>query len=189
MKFSPEILIHDLKPAGFFLLEDSGVIKTILGSCITVTMFNRRTGKAAACHPVLPECRIGDICNRRDCRDKYKYVDCIIPEMARLFQKSKIRPEEIEVKMFGGAELIYNTFVETRPIQVGRANIAMARKKLTEHGFEITSFDVGGPIGRKLFFDTATGNVWVKLLHGEPIHSPGEKVMKKQPRLQFNGQK
>jgi chemotaxis receptor (MCP) glutamine deamidase CheD len=42
----------------------------------------------------------------------------------------------------------------------------MARKKLAEAGLELKSSDVGGFQGRKIYFDTDSGDVWVKRFRG-----------------------
>ena len=41
-------------------------------------------------------------------------------------------------------------------------NISMARQKLNELDLQLKSYEVGGNQGRKIFFDTATGDVWLK---------------------------
>ena len=187
MKFTPDTLIHQLKPAGFFFLEKPGVIRTVLGSCVTVTMFCKRTGAASACHPVLPSCRENDACYFAGCRGKYKYVECVIPEMARLFKKSGVAMEELEVKLFGGGEMITNNTISPQVIQVGRMNAEMAMKKLAGLDIKLKSYDIGGTLGRRLFFDTSTGNVWVKKLTKQSASIFEKKDIQKQIILQSDG--
>ena len=187
MKFKPDTLIHHLKPAGFFFIEKPGVIRTVLGSCVTVTMFCKRTGAASACHPVLPSCRENDACYFAGCRDKYKYVECVIPEMARLFRKSGVDMEELEVKLFGGGEMITNNSTKPQVIQVGRMNAEMAMKKLAGLNIKIKSCDIGGILGRRVFFDTSTGDVWVKKLTKQNASIFERKDIQKQTIMQSDG--
>lgn len=187
MKFKQDTLIHHLKPAGFFFLEKSGVIRTVLGSCVTVTMYCRRTGTASACHPVLPACRENKVCYFAGCRNKYKYVECVIPEMARLFRKAGIRMEELEVKLFGGSEMITKNNSQSQVIQVGRMNAEMAMKKFTTLDIKLKSYDIGGSVGRRLYFDTSTGDVWVKKLTGNAATLFEKKDIQKQTLLQREG--
>lgn len=187
MKFKQDTLIYHLKPAGFYFLEQPGVIRTVLGSCVTVTMFCRRTGMASACHPVLPACRENKACYFAGCRKKYKYVECVIPEMARLLKKSGVAMEELEVKLFGGSEMITKNNAHAQVIQVGRMNAEMAMKKLTALGIQVKSYDIGGTLGRRLFFDTSTGDVWVKRLTKQAVSIFESKDIQKQTLMQRDG--
>ena len=163
MKFSPETAIHYLKPGGFFFLKKPGVIRTVLGSCVTVTMFARSKGIGAACHPILPECReTKKACYFAGCQDKFRYVECVIPEMIRLFRKERIKSEDLEVKLFGGSEMITNNNPVPQVIRVGLMNIEMTLNVLHSFDIQPTSRDTGGNLGRRLFFDTATGDVWIR---------------------------
>lgn len=163
MKFPHESITHHLKPGGFFFLQEPGIIKTVLGSCVTVTMFCPRTGYASACHPVLPSCRENQACYFAGCSQKYKFVECVIPEMARLFKKHRMNLDELEVKLFGGSEMLAHNN-KPQVIQVGRMNAEMALKKLSGLHIQLKSSDIGGNVGRRVIFDTATGDVWVKKL-------------------------
>lgn len=154
-----------LKPADFYITSESMVIKTILGSCITITMFSRKIGAAAACHAVLPCCKDGT-CPPVSCTNKYKFVECVIPEMLKRFRELGAGPDDIEIKMFGGADMIMvrkdcRAWDNQR---VGRKNILMAREVARYHNLKLNNVDVGGTLGRKIVFDTQTGEVWLKRL-------------------------
>jgi len=187
VKFQHDAIIHHLKPAGFFFLEQPGVIRTVLGSCVTVTMLSRRTGAAAACHPVLPRCREKQGCYFAGCRDKYRYVECVIPEMVRLFRKTGVPPGELEVKLFGGSELITSNTTTVNHIQVGRMNAEIAMKVLKGLDMELKSYDIGGSFGRRLFFDTSSGDVWVKRLTRQTASIFEKRDFQKQEKLQRDG--
>lgn len=187
MIFKPDTPIHYLKPAGFYFLKKPGVIRTVLGSCVTITMLCRRTGTASACHPVLPWCRDNKTCYFAGCKQKYKYVGCVIPEMARLFKKSGAELDELEVKLFGGSEMITNSNKQAQVIQVGRMNIEMAEIKLEGLGIKVKSYDVGGTLGRRLLFDTKTGDVWIKKLNRQSASVFERKDIQKQILLQSDG--
>ena len=154
-----------LKPADLYMTSEQMVIKTVLGSCVTLTMFSPETGVSAACHAVLPSCQDCS-CASNVCMNKYKFVQCVIPEMLKRFKRLGIAPADIEIKMFGGADMIMvrkgsRSWDNQR---VGRKNIVMARDVAREHHLIIKSSDVGGTLGRKLYFDTETGEVCLKRL-------------------------
>lgn len=184
MKYPHDAEIHYLKPAGFYFLKKPGVIRTVLGSCITVTMYCRRNGFASACHPVLPWCREERICYFAGCKDKYKFVGCVIPEMARLFIQSGVKLDELEVKLFGGSEMLTTNSKQSQIIQVGRKNVEMAETKLEALNIKLKSFDTGGTLGRRLFFDTRSGDVWIKKLTKSDVSIFEKKDIEKQVLLQ-----
>jgi chemotaxis protein CheD len=62
----------------------------------------------------------------------------------------------IVAKIYGGAEVL--TGVSTR-FNIGRRNIAVAREMLGEFRIPIIFEDVGGNKGRKITFNTYTGEV------------------------------
>lgn len=163
MKFNEDLQAYFLKPGEICFAREPSVIRTVLGSCVTVTMLCRRLGAAAACHPVLPFCHEDHSCRPRNCHQKNKYVECVIPEMLRMFQELGGRKDELEVKLFGGANMfVHNNTTQREILHVGSKNVSMARQKIAEAELELKSFDVGGNQGRKIFFDTSSGDVWVR---------------------------
>ena len=154
---------HYLKPAEIYFVDKPLLIKTILGSCITVTMFSQRVGMAAACHALMPTCSQDSPCYDPTCLQRHKYVDCIIPFMLKKFHTMGIGTSEIEVKLFGGADMFEGN--GKGKVRVGRMNVEMARQVLANHGLRLKNFDVGGTSGRKIVFDTKTGEVWMKRLN------------------------
>jgi chemotaxis protein CheD len=162
MIFRDDVQTYFLKPAELRFVREPAVIRTVLGSCVTVTMYCRRLGAAAACHPVLPVCPEVETCRQAACRQKYKYVECVLPEMFRKFLDLGARREEVETKLFGGANMFSRNISRGEILHVGSKNVNMARHMLGELKLELKSFDVGGNQGRKLYFDTQSGDVWVK---------------------------
>ena len=154
-----------LKPADFYFTSEQMVIKTVLGSCLTITMFSKKLGVAAACHAVLPSCR-DKSCPPESCTNKYRFVECVIPEMLRRFQKLGVDSDDIEIKMFGVADMIMfrKGCSAWNNQRVGRQNILMAREVAKHHNLKLNNTDVGGTLGRKIYFDTETGDVWMKRL-------------------------
>ncbi|HBI14167.1 MAG TPA: chemotaxis protein CheD [Desulfobulbaceae bacterium] len=151
-----------LKPGEFCFVREPSLILTVLGSCVMVTMICRRLAAGAACHPVLPVCPSADSCQPDKCLLKNKYVACVIPEMIRKFQDLGGRLNEVEVKMFGGSNMFSRNSPQRDNLQVGSKNVSMARLKIAEAGLTLKSFDVGGNRGRKIYFYTDSGDVWVK---------------------------
>jgi chemotaxis protein CheD len=149
-----------LKPAGLFITNKPFIVTTVLGSCVSVTLFHQRLGLAAICHALLPQCGKEPDCT--NCHiEKYKYVACVIPEMIQKISKLGIRAAEIEVKLFGGTEMFASEILTP---SVGRQNIESAVRAIETGGMRLKNADVGGLVGRKIYFKTLTGQVFVKKL-------------------------
>jgi chemotaxis protein CheD len=152
-----------LKPSELLISHDPYEVTTVLGSCVAVTMFGARLGLAAICHAMLPAPGQG-LCLEAAAREPYKFVSFVVPFMAEAFRRAGLRPAEIEVKIFGGANLIGRHAGRDCPHCVGPANVRMAALLLEGESLRIRASNVGGGRGRKIVFNTRTGEVMHKHL-------------------------
>ncbi len=93
----------------------------------------------------------------------YKYVSNAIPAMVAVFHRACLQPHEVEVKIFGGANVIVSSAANGR-VGIGSTNVHHARMLLLQEGFQIKAANVGGLRGRKIIFNTLTGRVLHKHL-------------------------
>ena len=147
-----------LKPGELYFAKHPTVVSTVLGSCVSVTMYSRAAGTGAICHALLPE-------GPQD--DAFRYVNTSILHMLDMFAAQGIKHEQIEVKVFGGSEMIEDKGRST--LSIGRRNVEIAEQVLAARGLSPLASDVGGKRGRKLFFYTHTGEVFLKRLHRRKI--------------------
>lgn len=148
-----------LKPGEFYIGEKPAIVVTVLGSCVSVTLFNKRLRIGAICHATLPHCRKKERCTRY-CGDTFKYADCSIEFLLNKFRGFGIVENEIEVKIFGGADTLASQSENT----VGTMNIRIALETVRQRNLHIIAADVGDSFGRKLIFHTDTGDVFLKRL-------------------------
>ena len=158
-----EVIQVHLKPGELVICRDARIVTTVLGSCVTLTMFNPRLGLAAICHAMLPEPHHPDALYD-DHPDRYRYARFVIPAMADAFRRAGIRTDEIDAKLFGGANIMRSVDAAHSPPGVGQANIRMARLLLEREGLRLKASNVGGHGGRKIIFNTSTGGVLHKHL-------------------------
>ncbi len=142
-----------LKPGELVTTGEPVMVTTVLGSCVSVTMFHSRTGAAAICHGMLPY---------GGKSESFKYIDSSVRYMIGYFDSFKIMRKEIQVKLFGGADMFNSTQPGVSNLTVGWQNISAATHCLGEYGLVPKVRDVGGCKGRKLVFKTDTGAVFVK---------------------------
>jgi chemotaxis protein CheD len=145
------------------LLTRPGRVKTVLGSCVAITMRQRATGVSSIVHCLLPNAGIPfEALPPGEC---YRYVDSAVAHMLDGFARRGVRSRDLEVKLFGGSDNL-----EKLPgagfFHVGSRNVASALEALWARGVAPVSQGVGGRRGRLIEFDTSTGNVLVKRLPG-----------------------
>ena len=68
------------------------------------------------------------------------------------------------VKLFGGAQVLTCNEKDKAIKTIGEQNVIQAKKILKELGIAITSADIGGTRGRKLFFSIMTGEIYLRKL-------------------------
>jgi len=150
----PEIY---LQPGESRLVNEPAILRTLLGSCVGIAFRAPRLGLGALCHPMLPRFPVRPPMplNRAAAR---RYVDFAIRELAERFDVLGARRGEIEVKLFGGGDVLMSSDDSPRPT-VGSLNIEVARMVLEEEGFGVTASSLGGKRGVNIYFNTKTGEV------------------------------
>lgn len=155
----PEV---NVQPGESHLVREPAILRTVLGSCVGVTFLSRRLGIAALCHPMLPRapCKNGTGISVDAGR---RYVDFAIRDLARQFDSYCARRGEVEVKLFGGGDVLPVMNESTRPT-VGQMNCEAALRVLSEEGFKIAASSLGGNCGLHIQFHTGTGEVLLRRL-------------------------
>lgn len=118
-------------------------------------------GAGALCHGVLPRCP-----NPRpstfNTSEGHRYIDFSIHYLAEQFDALGARRNEMQVKLFGGADVLPVGRINADRPTVGAQNCQAAMEVLAEEGFTVSASDLGGVRGRRIHFHTGTGEV---LLH------------------------
>jgi len=147
-----------LKPGEVVMAYKPSLVSSVLGSCVAVTMFSRALKIGAICHAMLP-----DSGGRSD---DLRYVD---NALLNIFQKMReTGAEELVVKLFGGAQVLNVGSYASEKRTVGEQNVARAELVLAELGLKVAARDTGGVQGRKLYFCTGSGDVF--------LHRMGQKL-------------
>lgn len=152
-----------LKTAEMIFTEQPASVLTVLGSCLAITMFHRPFGIGAICHGLLPQCSKKKTCNK-GCKDEARYVECSIEQMISWFLRVDVILGEVEIKVFGGADMFSTRNDAEGPATVGKQNIETAMRLIKNKGLHIVAMDVGGEQGRKIFFNTLSGEVLLQRL-------------------------
>ncbi len=145
-----------LKPGEFYFAVNPSIVSTVLGSCVSITMYNDEQHMSAICHALLPEEIIPG--------DPYRYVDSSITSMLHQFDRHGIGREDIEVKLFGGSDILPTSDSSYRTMTVGQQNILRAQHIIARERLNLVASDVGGTRGRKILFHTHNGEIYLQRL-------------------------
>jgi len=162
---APSVVPVFLQPAELLFAETPTRVRTILGSCVAITMRVPRLGLASAAHCLLPYA--GAPVGKLSRAEALRYVDTTVAVMLGIFAQRGASPGELEIKIFGGAD----NLDRSKPgsgYRVGGRNVEAALQVLAEHGLAPVSSGVGGRWGRVIEFHTHTGDVFVRLLSSLP---------------------
>jgi len=96
--------------------------------------------------------------------DGYRYVDFSIRDLARQFDELGALRGEVEVKLFGGSDVLPIGGGVARPATVGRQNSEVAVELVEAEGLRLAASSLGGTRGRHIQFDTRTGEVRLRWL-------------------------
>ena len=154
-----------LQPGESRLVREPAILQTLLGSCVGIAFRVPRLGLGALCHPMLPRFPVKQAATLSRSAGR-RYVDYAIRDLAKQFDSLGARREEVEVKIFGGGDVLLMVNDAARPT-VGRLNCEVAMKVLEEEGFAVMASSLGGKRGVNIYFNTKTGEVLLKR-HTEP---------------------
>ena len=149
-----------LKPGEVVVAREPVLVTTVLGSCVSVTMFSPGSGVGAICHAMLPN-NVG-----RD--EDLRYVDTALRHIYRKVTGYGAG-RDLVVKLFGGARVLNVGEGGSPGRTVGEQNVARALEILEDLGLKVNSADTGGVVGRKLYFCTRDGDVYLRRMRDRKI--------------------
>ena len=155
-----------LEPGDFYFGSGHTRISTLLGSCISITLWHPRKRIGGMCHYMLTE-RNAPLA--RTAQLKHPALDGrYAREAFALFLQhvaaAGTRPSEYQAKLFGGGNMFNGGTVGK--MDIGRRNIDYGRKLLASKNIALMAEHVGGSGRRKLHFELWSGQVLLAFPEG-----------------------
>lgn len=155
----PGLRTHFLNPCTFFAHREEHLISTLLGSCVSVCLWDVRLGCGGMNHYMLP------LWNGRGLPTP-KYGNIAIDKLVKQLLSLGCRKEDLIAKVFGGANV---TELSHGMFSVGERNIQFAEEALALQGIAIRAQETGGVQAMKIEFNSKQG---VVVLRKVAQHSP-----------------
>jgi len=138
------------------------VLRTILGSCVGICIYDRMKKIGGLAHVLLPN----DTSNGAS---PEKYADTAIPLLVNRLIKEGAKKEFMSAKIAGGASMF--KFESNIALgQIGDRNIEETKKILGNLGISLLEDDVGGNAGRVIDFFLNDGHLKVKASGKEKMY-------------------
>lgn len=148
-----ERLTAYLLPGQLHAASEATAISTVLGSCVSVCLFDGLARVGGMNHYLLPT----EVDKERSPRLGGAAMEMLLADVLAL----GARRSRLEAKVFGGASVLGGAVGRRR---LGDENVKLALRILEALAVPVVGGDVGGTRGRKIVFHTDDGAAWVRSL-------------------------
>ncbi|MDT8442685.1 MAG: chemotaxis protein CheD [Desulfuromonadales bacterium] len=156
---------HYLYPGTLFVHRQPHLVTTVLGSCVSVCLWNQTSQLGGINHYLLP------LWNGEGLPTP-KYGNIAIEKLIDKVKALSGPGDKLIAKVFGGASMWEKT---EGLLAVGQRNIEFAIETMEKHRIPIVSSDLGGYHGRKVIFNSGDGTVMMRRQRSMRLAPQGEK--------------
>jgi chemotaxis protein CheD len=149
-----------LPPGGLWFGSAPRRVRTLLGSCVAMTVWHPVSRAGGMCHYMLPS----RACRPTNTALDGRYGDEALTWLLQRMQAVHADRKAWQVKLFGGGAMFtaHPGVPFTPAMQVQRRNVECALLFASQHGLEVKAQDLGGAGHRSLVFELTSGDVWVR---------------------------
>lgn len=158
MEEAKQAVVPSIRMGEMSVDGDGNLLRTLLGSCVGLALHDRRQQIGGLAHIVLPQ-------SRGDTDRPGKFVDTAVPAMISKMEQLAEQKLRLTAKLAGGASM----FSTNLAAGIGLQNIQACEQALRDLGIPVIARHCGGEQGRRMTFDTASGNVVIEIVGQEPI--------------------
>ena len=150
---------HVIHPGDIFVAEPPTVLRTLLGSCVAITLWDPVSHAGGMCHFLLAE--------KEPDADPWilngRYADDAVLLLIEKFQQRRIPMSRLQAKLFGGSSMMPDRMrtVNKPKLAIGKKNIAKGRAILAHYGLPILGSQEGDIGHRQIELHLETGEVHV----------------------------
>jgi chemotaxis protein CheD len=145
-----------LQPGEYFVAQGSCRIRTLLGSCVAITLWHPDKRVGAMLHFLLAtrgRRPVGELDGR--------YGEEAMTLMLRELARADVNSRQCEAKVFGGGNM-FPRRLPTQSATLGEKNGECAHRLLGANGIRIVAESLFGEGHRQIIFNVASGRVWAR---------------------------
>ncbi len=152
--------VAKLLPGDYYVTRHDEAIFTVLGSCVSACVRERKLGVGGMNHFMLPLDRSGGTSAWTDNlhSSATRYGNVAMERLVNDIMMLGGQRANLEFKVIGGGKVL------DMALDVGARNAEFVRSYLKTEGFLISAEDLGDCFARKVYYSPATGKVRVKRL-------------------------
>lgn len=143
-----------------YLGRQAARVRTLLGSCVAVTLWHPAQRIGGMCHFLLPQ-RTRKPDEPRDGR----YGTEALELMVEAIRRNGLLPGGFEAHLYGGADTLPDS--AGMKFNVGERNIEQGWALIDHYGFSLQGVDVGDHVPRHVSLNLADGDVQMR--RGTPV--------------------
>ncbi|MFL0797363.1 MAG: chemoreceptor glutamine deamidase CheD [Cellvibrionaceae bacterium] len=147
-------------PGEFYVSTKGEMIATVLGSCISACIRDKKLGVGGMNHFMLPVQGEHSSNFEGTAGAALRYGNWAMEYLINEILKQGGRRENLEAKLFGGGAVLSGMTSH----EVGNRNIEFAKAYLVKEGIPLLAEDVGGLTPRKVLYFPDTGSVKMRRL-------------------------
>ena len=136
--------------------HDSEQLRTLLGSCVGLALYDFRNRIGGLAHIVLPD-------SSGATETPGKYVDTAVPMLIEKMEELAGMQLRLTARIAGGASMFPNSVAE----KIGRQNVESCVAILRQLKIPLAAQHCGGEQGRRMHLDTRSGRVEIQIIGQE----------------------
>jgi chemotaxis protein CheD len=161
-----------LQPGELFVADATYQIRTILGSCVSITLWCPQLRVGGMSHFLLPTRGNAPGPAELDGR----YGDEALQMMMKDLRSAGVNPKLCQAKIFGGGNMFPGQ-TRASDMTVGQRNGEAARQMLKKEGIEVLTESLFGIGHRQIIFNVSNGDVWSRQVRPSQLEIAAEKAV------------
>ncbi|PIQ36403.1 MAG: chemotaxis protein CheD [Lysobacterales bacterium CG17_big_fil_post_rev_8_21_14_2_50_64_11] len=149
-------VVVKILPGEFYVTTQGEAVVTVLGSCVSACIRDRRKGIGGMNHFMLPESFATEAAHANGRAERYGNI--AMEQLINSLLKAGADRSQLEVKVFGGGRVL------AQMTDIGMRNIAFVRHYLQVENLAVAAEDLGDIHPRHVQYFPATGKVRVRQL-------------------------
>jgi chemotaxis protein CheD len=164
-----ELMDIFLQPGELFVADAGFQIRTILGSCVSITLWHPVALMGGMSHFLLPT--RGKVVPEHELDGRY--ADEALSLMLKDLKAVGINHQQCQAKVFGGGNM-FPEHTRANEITVGQRNGEAARALLERNGIEVITENLYGNGHRQVTFNVSNGEVWSRQIRPSRLESSAD---------------